>query len=292
MTSQPAAPPVGSLRPVTPLGILAAHLDHLDQLIGDDLDPAARAVLDEALALAGGMDDYLESCTTPESPALARLAHLTRTADWAASDGPSTGGALEAEMLSGHVEGQVLKLLVHASRARRVLEIGMFTGYSALAMAEALPPDGEVVACEIDRGVAEFATRCFAESEQGRKIEVRVGPALATLGHLAAEGQVFDLVFIDAEKPGYLDYLDAVLEGDLLVPHGLVCVDNTLMQGQPWAGGDQTLNGAAISAFNRAVAADHRVEQVLVPVRDGLTLIRRVPRAVDLTEPPPGGPTR
>jgi len=276
------------------LGILTAHLDHLSQLLDEahDLDPAVRPLLHEARCLAGGLDDYLEECTTPESPALARLAHLTRSADWGASDVGSTGGALEAEMLSGHVEGQVLKFLVRASRARWVLEIGMFTGYSALAMAEALPPDGKVVACEIDSGVAQFARQCFTESAQGRKVEVRVGPALATLGHLAAEGQVFDLVFIDADKPGYLDYLDAVLEGDLLDPHGLVCVDNTLMQGQPWSVGDQTPNGAAITAFNRAVAADDRVEQVLLPVRDGLTLIRRVPGAVDPTEPLSGDRTR
>ncbi|MDQ2756165.1 MAG: class I SAM-dependent methyltransferase [Actinomycetota bacterium] len=279
------------MRPVTPWGILAAHLDHLDELLdqAQDLDPVALTVLHEARSLAGGLDDYLEQYTTPESPALARLALLTRSADWGGSSTTSTGHGLEAEMLSGHVEGQVLKFLVHATRARRVLEVGMFTGYSALAMAETLPPDGEVVACEIDSGVAQFAERCFADSAEGRKVEVRVGPALETLALLAGERQVFDLVFIDADKPGYLGYLDAVLEGDLLAPHGLVCVDNTLMQGQPWASPSPTVNGLAIRDFNRSVAADHRVEQVILPVRDGLTLIRRAPGAVDLPARPPGG---
>ena len=108
----------------------------------------------------------------------------------------------------------------------------------------------------------------------GHKIDVRVGPALDTLRGLV--GETFDLVFVDADKAGYLGYLDALLELELLAPHGLICVDNTLMQGQPWTSGEPSANGAAIAAFNRAVAADPRVEQVLIPLRDGLTLIRRV----------------
>jgi caffeoyl-CoA O-methyltransferase len=177
-------------------------------------------------------------------------------------------------MLSGHVEGQALKMLVHATRATRVLEIGMFTGYSALAMAEALPGDGQVIACEIDSGVAAFAERCFRESASGHKIVVKVGPAQRTLRELSEAGQRFDLVFIDADKAGYLGYLTTVLDTGLLRPHGLICVDNTLMQGQPWLPGEPTANGAAIADFNQAVAADPRVEQVIIPLRDGLTLIR------------------
>ena len=181
-------------------------------------------------------------------------------------------------MLSGHVEGQLLKMLVHATRARRVLDVGMFTGYSALAMAEALPDGGRVVACEVDAAVAEFAERCFRASECGDRIVVHVAPAADTLAELATDGAMFDLIFIDADKGGYLGYLTAVLDRDLLAPHGLICVDNTLMQGQPWTSDEPTANAVAISAFNEAVAADPRVEQVIVPLRDGLTLIRRVDR--------------
>ncbi|MEP7088651.1 MAG: class I SAM-dependent methyltransferase [Nocardioidaceae bacterium] len=271
----------GSPRPVTPTTILASVLEdlttRLDNVYG--LDPAVRADLRTARALASGLDDYLSRWTTPESPALSRLAERTTAEDW---DRRAGGGSLEQEMLSGHVEGQTLKMLVHVTRARRVLEIGMFTGYSALAMAEALPTDGVVVACEIDEEVAGFARRCFRESEAGHRIEVRVGPALSTLADLSASDEEFDLVFIDADKAAYVDYLDAVLDSGLLSPHGLVCVDNTLMQGQPWGAGETTDNGRAIAAFNEAVAADPRVEQVIVPLRDGLTLIRRsegAPRA-------------
>ncbi len=183
-------------------------------------------------------------------------------------------------MLSGHVEGQLLRTLVHATRARTVLEVGMFTGYSALAMAEALGDGGRVVACEVDAEVAAFAQECFAASTAGGRIDVRVGPAADTLRALAAAGERFDLVFVDADKAGYATYLDLLLGdggtgGGLLAPHALVVVDNTLMQGQPWVAADPTANGAAVAAFNDAVAADPRVEQVLVPLRDGLTLVRR-----------------
>jgi caffeoyl-CoA O-methyltransferase len=269
-------------RPVTPLGILAAELDALaGELDAVALDDRVRARLHRARDLATGLDPYLERCTTPESHALAALAERTRAQDWAAH-GP---GALEQEMLSGHVEGQALKMLVHACRARRVLEIGMFTGYSALAMAEALPADGVVVACELDAGVAAIARECFALSPAGGRIEVRVGPADTTLKELAAADEAFDLVFLDADKPGYLGYVNAVLDGGLLAPHGLLCVDNTLMQGRPWLDGDTgdraAANGVAVATFNAALAADPRVEQVLLPLRDGLTLARRTGRPTD-----------
>jgi caffeoyl-CoA O-methyltransferase len=265
-----------SARPVTPASILAAELERLVcHLAGvGGLDPEFDAGLRAAAELASGLDPYLGRCTTPESPALARLAELTRAQDWG-RHGPG-GGVLEQEMLSGHVEGQALKMVVQLARAQHVLEVGMFTGYSALAMAEALPADGRVIACEIDAEVAAFAQRCLLESSSGTKVEVRVGPALATLAELAAAGEIFDLVFLDADKAGYRDYLSAVLDTGLLAPHGVVCVDNTLMQGQPWVSGPATPNGTAIAQFNEAVAADPRVEQVLLPLRDGLTLIRRV----------------
>lgn len=262
-------------RPVTPSTILAHELAELSALADGGADPELAARLRAATALAAGLEPYLGRCTTPESPALAALARRTRERDWAGRAGDGVVVALEQEMLSGHVEGQVLRFLVHATRARRVLEVGMFTGYSALAMAEALPEDGEVVACEIDPDVARFAQECFAASPAGGRIAVRVGPALDTLRDLAATGAPFDLVFVDADKAGYRAYLDAILDGGLLAPHGLVAVDNTLMQGEPYLPGERSGNGAAIAAFNEAVAADPRVEQVLVPLRDGLTLIRR-----------------
>ena len=260
-------------RAVTPVGIVAERLTTALRLIDDHdgVPEEVRAAVAEAHLLAAGLDPYLSACSGPESPALQALAEETARTDWGSYDGAVP---LEQEMLSGHVEGRFLQLLARAIGARRVLEIGMFTGYSALALAEALPEDGVVVACEVDPLAADIAVRAFESSPAGGRIEVRMGPALQTLPELAAEQQRFDLVFVDADKAGYAGYLDALLELDLLSERALVCVDNTLMQGQPWTG-DPTANGAAIADFNRRVADDPRVEQVLVPLRDGITLIRR-----------------
>ncbi|ACU38113.1 O-methyltransferase [Actinosynnema mirum] len=260
----------GAPRPVTPVALLA---DTLARLAGrSDLPPDVVAELSAAAELASGVDGYAGRCTTPESPALRELAARTAEHDWRGRGG---GVALEQEMLSGHVEGQLLKTLLRALRARRVLEIGMFTGYSALAMAEELPDDGVVVACELDPDVAAFARERFSASPHGRKVDVRVGPALDTLAGLVG-GEPFDLVFVDADKAGYTEYLAVVLDGGLLAPHGLVCVDNTLMQGKTYLPGARDAVGAAVDRFNRHVAQRPDVAQVLVPVRDGLTLIRRV----------------
>lgn len=275
MTSKSLTSP----RPVTPLGILAAKLEQLSQQIEalDSVDANLKSELLQASALASGLDPYLSHCTTPESPALASLVRQTQAEDWSQRFSDSeTVQQLEQEMLSGHVEGQTLKFFVHLTQAKRVLEIGMFTGYSALAMAEALPDDGKVVACEVDTYVAKFAQQCFDQSPDGHKILVKVAPALLTLKQLAAANETFDLVFIDADKAGYVDYLNLLLDTDLLSPSGLICVDNTLMQGQPYLSSESTANGVAIASFNQTVVDDPRIEQVLLPLRDGLTLIRRV----------------
>ena len=265
-------------RPVTPLGILVEKLEKTIQIASEmEVEPSLAASLQQAYTLAAGIDPYLEECTTAESPALASLAEKTAAEDWSKrfSDG-KTLGKLEQEMLSGHIEGQILKLFVYMTGAKRVLEVGMFTGYSALAIAEALPDDGCLVACEVDQYVADFARRCFDESPEGSKIRVEVASALETLQNLAEARESFDLVFIDADKKEYIDYLKLLLEGNLLAPDGFICVDNTLLQGQPYLPPHQrTANGEAIAQFNRFVAEDPRVEQVLLPLRDGLTIIRR-----------------
>lgn len=264
-------------RPVTPLSILSSKLELLVRQLdaADSVDDSMRSGLREAAELASGLDPYLSRWTTPESAALQRLAEGTGAQDWGGRS--ETVVHLEQEMLSGHVEGQFLKMLVHATRAHHVLEIGMFTGYSALAMAEELPADGVVVACEIDPEVAVFAQRFFDNSSVGHKITVQVGPALDTLVELSKAGNIFELIFIDADKASYPDYLRAVLDSGLLAAHGLICADNTLMQGQPWLSADPTANGESIIEFNEVVANDPRVAQVILPLRDGLTLIRQVP---------------
>ncbi|QIK68111.1 SAM-dependent methyltransferase [Nocardioides sp. HDW12B] len=261
--------PVGGARPVTPVGIVADLLGSVARQVADvpGVPLEARADLARARAIAAGLEGYVEQQTSPPSAALAALEERTRAEPWE--------GNLEAEMLSGHVEGAFLQMLVRVSRSRQVLEVGMFTGYAALAMAEALPEGGRVVACELDPGVAALARDCFAASPVGDRVQVEVGPASETLARLAEQGETFDLVFLDADKPGYAGYLDLLLDRGLLHPEGLLCVDNTLLQGEPWSEASSP-NGRAVTAFNEQLRDDPRVEQVVVPLRDGVTLARRV----------------
>jgi caffeoyl-CoA O-methyltransferase len=265
-------------RPVTPLGILVQQLEHiLNAAKTESISTEFKTSLNQAYHLAAGIDPYLEACTTSESEALANLARKTQEEDWSKRfDDGETVRALEQEMLSGHIEGQLLKMLVAISKSKRVLEIGMFTGYSALAIAEALPSDGYLIACEVDEYVSQFAIDCFATSPHKDKIQVKVAPAMETMKELLKAGESFEMVFIDADKGGYIDYVNLLLDTDLLAPEGFICVDNTLMQGQPYLPENQrTANGEAIARFNRFVAKDPRVEQVLIPLRDGVTLIKR-----------------
>ena len=174
------------------------------------------------------------------------------------------------QMMVGPLEGRFLELLVYASQARRVLEIGTFSGYSALSMAAGLPPGGTITTCEIDPAAAEVAGRAVAGSPYPGQVDIRLGPALDTLATLAGP---FDLVFIDADKTSYLRYYEAVLPK--LAEGGIIVVDNTLWSGRVLDRADTSEDTAAIRAFNDHVAADRRVVCVQLPVRDGVTLVRR-----------------
>lgn len=274
ISTHPRAAP----RAVSPMSIIAEQLAALVQRAArlDALDADFRESLATTARLAAGLEPYVENCTTPESAALAGLVADTQSIDWqerhVAGD---TTLQLEQEMVSGHVEGQFLKMLIHAMQAKRVLEIGLFTGYSALAMAEALPDDGQLVACELDPFAAAFAQRAMARSPHHHKVHIEVGDAAVSMQRLKEAGQSFDLIFIDADKGGYATYFELALEGTLLAPNGIIGVDNTLMQGKPYSADEPHANGQAIADFNRLVGSDPRVEQVLLPLRDGLTLIRR-----------------
>ena len=163
------------------------------------------------------------------------------------------------------IEGRFLQMLVRLSGAKSILELGMFTGYSALMMAEALPEDGHLVTCEIDPKAEAIARRYFAESPHGDKIAIRMGPALDTTKTLAGP---LDLVFIDADKVNYSNYYEACLP--LLKSGGLVVADNVLWSGKVLHPKDA--DDHAIVAFNRLVQSDPRVKNVCLTVRDGMML--------------------
>jgi len=174
------------------------------------------------------------------------------------------------QMQVGPIEGAFLKMLVQLTGAKRVLEIGMFTGYSGLKMAEGLPDGGELITCDIDPLAEAIARKFHARSPHGKKITIRMGPALETIKTLRPP---LDLVFIDADKERYSAYYQAVLP--LLRPGGLIVADNTLWSGRVLRPTQET--DKAIVAFNDLVARDPRVEKVLLTVRDGILLARKKP---------------
>ena len=173
------------------------------------------------------------------------------------------------QMQVGRIEGALLRMIVRMIGARRVVEIGMFTGYSALCMAEGLPEGGTLVTCDIDPKAEAIARSFFARSPHGSKIDVRMGPALDTIAKLAAP---LDLVFIDADKKSYSAYFDAVFP--LVRAGGLIIADNTLWGGKVLD--PQTDDARAIVAYNAKVAADPRVAKVLLTVRDGMLLAQKL----------------
>jgi len=203
------------------------------------------------------IERYAEEHTTPPEPLLAELAKETR----ATLESP--------QMLTGTVEGRFLELLVYASGANRVLELGTYSGYSSLSMAAGLPARGRIDTCELDEKRAAVAQRYIDQSPYADRIQIHLGPALKTIGRLEGE---FDFVFIDADKPNYLNYYEAVLPR--LSERGFIAADNTLWRGRVLDETAEEEGTRAIKAFNEHVKSDPRVTSVMLSVRDGVTLIR------------------
>jgi caffeoyl-CoA O-methyltransferase len=203
------------------------------------------------------VEDYAAAHTTPPEPLLAALAEETRS-------------TLERpQMLTGTIEGRFLELLVHGLQAKRVLEVGTYSGYGTLSMAAGLPPGGRIDTCEIDETHAAVARRYLDQAGYADRVTVHVGPALDSINALDGE---FEFVFIDADKPNYKNYYEAVLPR--LSRHGLIAADNTLWSARVLDDdGDESTQ--ALKEFNDHVAADTRVTCVMLTVRDGVTLIRR-----------------
>jgi caffeoyl-CoA O-methyltransferase len=199
------------------------------------------------------VDAYAEAHTTPSGELFERLSAETREkTQW-------------PEMMVGDVEGRFLEFLVRLMRARRVLELGTFTGYSSLSMARGLPEGGRIISCDVDPETTAIASRYAEEAGLADRIDYRLGPALEIVAEL--EGP-FDLVFIDADKPNYRNYYEAVLPK--LSENGLIVADNALRNGRVLDdGADEPMK-----EFNDRVRNDPRVECVLLTVRDGMLLVR------------------
>lgn len=211
------------------------------------------------LTIGEDLWEYMRSVTLREPAILKRLRNETAGL-------PTSSCQISAE------QGQLMALLMHLIGARRTIEVGVYTGYSALVVAQALPPDGRVIACDISEEWTSVARRYWREAGVEQKIDLRLAPALATLDTLIAGGQAnqFDFVFIDADKPNYANYYERALV--LLRPGGLIGVDNVLWYGRVIDSSFDDPDTRAIRAFNQKIATDERVWLSMLPVRDGLTL--------------------
>lgn len=180
----------------------------------------------------------------------------------------------ESQMQIAVEEGALLALLVQLTGARRIVEVGTFTGYSSTAMALALPPGGQIVCCDVSKEYTDVALRAWAEAGVADRVELRLAPAVETLDGLLAAGGAgtFDMAFIDADKESYAAYYERALQ--LVRAGGLIAIDNVLWSGRVADPGNQEASTLAIRAINAAIAADARVDLAMVPIADGLTLAR------------------
>jgi predicted O-methyltransferase YrrM len=209
------------------------------------------------------MDDSLEEYI---------LQHIDIESQWLAELNRQTHVKMvNPRMLSGHLQGRILSMLGKMIQPKRILELGTFTGYSALCLAESLPDDGVLYTIEVNDELEEFAAAHFAKSPHGHKIRQLIGDALALIPTL---DETFDIVFIDADKRDYTAYYESVFEK--VRSGGYIFVDNTLWDGkviEPVERND--LQTIGVMAFNEHIKNDMRVEKVILPLRDGLTLIRK-----------------
>ncbi len=181
----------------------------------------------------------------------------------------------KAQMQISPEQGQFMAMVVKLTAARRCIEVGVFTGYSSLSVAMALPHDGQIIACDVSEEFTDIAKRYWAEAQVEEKIDLHLAPALETLDELLEDEKQnqFDFAFIDADKANYSAYYERVLK--LLRPGGLVAVDNTLWSGSVIDQSDDSEDTVAIRAFNEMIFADERVDISLLPLGDGLTLARK-----------------
>lgn len=206
------------------------------------------------------LDQYIESMSSPEDALLHELERETYLR------------VLNPRMISGHIQGKLLEMIVRMIRPQRILEIGTFTGYSALSMAAGLPEGGVIDTCEVDDELEMMILDFFSRSAHESKLRLHIGSALEIAPQL---GEVYDLVFLDGDKREYTAYYNMLFDNNLVKSGSWIMADNILWYGkvvEPVAKGDKQTQG--IIDFNAAVAADPRVENVILPIRDGINLIR------------------
>jgi len=246
----------------------------LEAAIATKADPTVIEGLKKALSYVEMREDYALSCSTPESDACKKIREATFTTDWKSlKEQGKTMWNLTPRMLSGHLEGQFLKSVISAQKAKTALDVGMYTGYSALAMAEALPADGSVVSLDMDPYLKGHNQPFFDASPHGKKIQIKIGRALDTMKDLKKEGKKFDIIFLDADKSEYIDYMKLAFDEGLLSENGSIIVDNAFRHGGNYLPSDKPPDASRL--FGEYVKNDKRLHKVLIPLRDGILVIRR-----------------
>ncbi len=216
----------------------------------------------KTLSITDALYDYILNVSVREPDVLAELR-------------AETAGLPEVAMQIAPEQGRFMALLVQIMNAKRCIEVGVFTGYSSLSVALALPPDGSFVACDVSEQWTAIAQRYWEQAGVAEKIDLRLAPASETLGGLLDDGlaQQFDFAFIDADKESYAGYYEQLLQ--LIRPGGLIAVDNVLWSGRVADDGNDEVDTMAIRAFNEILKNDQRIDISLVPIADGLTLARK-----------------
>ncbi|KAH8085414.1 O-methyltransferase-domain-containing protein [Cristinia sonorae] len=241
----------------------------------DELTKAKRLV-EQAKAIIDGYDSYVTEHSTPAAPIVEKMWREGYEHDWGKVflEG-KTGYRLIPEMSAGPYEGVVLQQLAKLANVKTVLEIGMFTGTTTVSLA-LVPSVEKVVALELEPYLLEHNASHFAEAGVADKIEVRIGKAIETLDELEEEGASFDMVFIDADKPSYIKYLDRILSSPtLLAKRGFIAADNVVYKAAPWSPDPVYKWTNELHSFNQAVRNRPDVEVVMLPIEDGISLIRR-----------------
>lgn len=263
-----------------PNAILPSNLPKVESFIPDTPNERLQNLLQEATALCVESETYLKQCTSKPSKETDALENKTRSSDWVKlSENGETMFEFSERWTTDVVEAKMLGMFAYMLKAKRVLEVGMFTGYGTLTIAESLPDDGRITALEIDPFLKKFSEPIFQSSPHGHKINVQIGDALKAIQEWPVDDKI-DMVFIDADKGSYAAYYETVISRGLLAPGGVIVVDNTLFKGTPYIGKGKYDNhgwndgGVAIANFNEYVANDNRVEQIMLPVRDGVTIVR------------------
>jgi NAD(P)-dependent dehydrogenase (short-subunit alcohol dehydrogenase family)/predicted O-methyltransferase YrrM len=267
----------------TPLQLITSYLTQAKLAQGEEKE----ALIDAALDLAAHLDDYLTVSTTPATKELNNMIDATMEQDWDALHASGqTKFKYTSNFCAGTFEAQFVSTLCQLVQAKEVLEIGMFTGTTAGAIAQALPANGRVTTCEIDPFLKTHAEKQFKQAGLADKIEVALGSAHDTIPMLAKQGRVYDLIFLDAEKVGYLAYFQAVMDLGLLAPTGAFVVDNTLFKGHVYRkkGEDEEMT-SALKHFNETVKNDQRVSVILLPIRDGVSIITHKPAHLRSDDP-------